>query len=178
MATTAIIVGIIVAGVIEAAAAGTAAYMQSRAAAAEADARKKEAKLRAQQEEALANAQAENVRMRRQRLISAQRAAASKAGVEADSGSLLVDAMEAAQLNEYEAQSAKYPGVLRTQAARYEEKLFGWRKRNIQDEMWMNVTLATVGSAAGTTKSALGAYGGGGTGGSYSSGASGGLQAA
>jgi hypothetical protein len=144
----------IVAAAVVAAAAGAAAYMQSEAAAEQADAQKKAARLQAEAEQAAGAARRKQVEAKYARFREGQRSRAAAAGVALESASLLESQQESAALAEYEAQLAEYPHAIAAQQQSFQSKLFGYQRGKIKSQQ-----IAGTALAAGTSlASSYGSY--------------------
>jgi len=130
-------------------------YMQSQAAAEQADAQKKAARQQAEAEAAAGEARRKQVLYNAQRQEKSMLGRQGAAGVQIDEGSLLENEMAFASAAEYDAQLAAYPHALASQAADYQSKLFGYSANRARSMAWVNTGLAVTSSLA----SSYGSYG-------------------
>jgi len=166
MATAAIVAAIVIA-VVAAAAASYATYSANQAAQQQAKLAKKAATQRAEAEAAAGAARRRQAELRAKRFQEQQRSRAGAAGVRVGEGSLLEGQMEAASLAEYDAQLAEYPHQLAEQKDRFEAKIFGFKQRQLQENLWKDTVISGVLAGGSSLASSYGKgsfSGGGGSG--------------
>src|SRR2546422_9798072 len=102
-----------------------------------------------------AEAARKQVRLRAQRYLNAQASKAGGAGVVAGEGSLLVNQLEAASLSQYEEDLAAMGHEINSKTHGFEAKLFRQSQNRIESNEWIGVGIAAGSSAA----SSLASYG-------------------
>ncbi len=104
------------------------------------------AQLQEQAELANAEAQRKNSKLKSQRFLNSQASKAAKSGVVAGEGSLFENQMEAASMSQYEADLAAYGHEISSNLYGYQAKLF---KSDARSTMQMAHTQFTRGGQAG-----------------------------